>query len=72
MLLFFHLVKEKDTDLLRLCGEHLEDINFSEHNVWLTCFFRVGGNRHPYANSASGSHGASKEAVIVSPGKMIG
>lgn len=25
-----------------------------------------------YANSASGSHGASKEAVIVSPGKMTG
>lgn len=75
MLLFFQLVKEKGADVLRLCGVHLENINFSKHQCAAHVPFQRRQQRAvrgtPKTLALRLEHTATEEAVTVSPGCRI-
>lgn len=70
MLLFFQLVRERD--VLRLCGAHLESINFSKHQCAVQVLFLCerqqaarGLLRTPL--HAGSARGVSEEVAMVKP-----
>lgn len=75
MLLYFQLVKEKGTDVLRLCRAHLENINFSEHQ----CVAHVPHQSRQWRAVRRTlktlvlllGHTTTEEVVTVSPGYRI-
>lgn len=75
MLLFFQLVKEKGTDVLRLCGAHLENINFSERQCVAHVPFQSRQGRAVRRTLKTLAllleHTATGDMVTVSPGYRI-